>query len=117
MLLLPLLASSLLTNGHEIRIVPGIPFVPGPAAAYGPEPLMLLRGQCFQRTQHPFEYSVCPFTNVTQKNVNNDKERWILGVWHRWSYEGGAYDKMQFENGTGEENAHLIVKSNHGSLV
>jgi hypothetical protein len=72
----------------EIRIVPGVSFVPPPSKPSGPDLFITvhpLKGQCFSRTQHPFEYTLCPFNNVTQKTVHSDKDHWTLGVWHKWS--------------------------------
>jgi hypothetical protein len=100
------LAFVTLALAFDIRIVPGVPFVPPPAKPSGPDVFINihpLKGQCFTRTQHPFEYSICPFLNMTQKTVHNDKEKWVLGIWHRWSFDesnNGAYHRMNFENGS-----------------
>ena len=51
-----------------------------PDLLYGPENLFFLNGRCFQRSFNNFEYSVCPFQNVTQKRHIGQSSH-LLGIW------------------------------------
>jgi hypothetical protein len=66
--------------GHEIKIVDGVdkkgergPFTGlsynEPNGIYGPEGLYFLNGLCFLATADRYEYSVCPFQNITQRRL------------------------------------------------
>ena len=71
---------------QAIRIVKGVPgqafMTPAPTPpmatpaafrepheAWGPAALTSLQGQCFPFTMDRYEYKVCPFANVTQKET------------------------------------------------
>lgn len=45
--------------------------------------LSFLQGSCFSSTQDRFEYTLCPFQNVTSKRIMGQKTN-LLGVWGNW---------------------------------
>ena len=83
----------LLSTAVNIKIVPGVDrksdkdenkleFVP-PDPMYGPRSLYFLKGSCFTGSFDRFEYSVCPFHNVTQRRSTALKPT-LIGVWGNW---------------------------------
>lgn len=59
-----------------------------PRQPSGPDALRTLRGACFALTQEGYEYSLCPFANVTQRQVGNLAwNAWwgLLGTFEGWS--------------------------------
>jgi hypothetical protein len=90
------LRDSSLGNCHEIKLVDGVDkkgergpnnglVFHEPSLLSGPESLFFLNGLCFLATQDRYEYSVCPFQNITQ--------RWVTNETHH------AYDTMSYLNG------------------
>lgn len=45
--------------------------------------LSFLQGSCFSSTQDRFEYTLCPYQNVTSKRIMGQKTN-LLGVWGNW---------------------------------
>ncbi len=83
-----------------------------PDPFYGPEALTVLNGLCFTAAVERYEYSVCPFQNVTQRRLIGpsatllgfpilNSELILLGVWGQWSTNetSQTYDTMMFTNG------------------
>lgn len=67
-------------KGYEIKVVDGIDkkgergLINGltysePDLLYGPESLFLLNGYCFLGSVDRYEYSICPFQNITQRRL------------------------------------------------
>lgn len=50
----------------------------------GPQYLSILNTQCYFVSVDRFEYSLCPFQNVTQRRVTGGKPT-LLGVWGTWT--------------------------------
>jgi hypothetical protein len=78
--LLVALLTSPASFAHEIKLVDGVdkkgergPFTGlsyhEPNGIYGPEGLYFLNGLCFLATADRYEYSVCPFQNITQRRL------------------------------------------------
>ena len=55
-----------------------------PRKAIGPPALMVLNQICINGNFDRFEYTVCPFHNITQKRVTSSQES-LIGVFSRWS--------------------------------
>ncbi|OQV25299.1 putative N-acetylglucosamine-1-phosphotransferase subunit gamma [Hypsibius exemplaris] len=59
-----------------------------PAEFTGPEHFRSLIGTCFTLQKANFQYKLCPFQNITQKetvySLGRSKFHGILGVWHDW---------------------------------
>ncbi len=78
----------------------------------GPEALTVLNGLCFTAAIDRYEYSVCPFQNVTQRRLigpsstllgtSLPSEKLIIsGIWGQWltNETSQNYDTMIFING------------------
>jgi hypothetical protein len=52
----------------------------------GPHELRALLGRCFGTTHGNYEYQICPFVNVTQREASSSWTAFygILGLWGRW---------------------------------
>jgi len=59
-----------------------IPYVV-PAPRSGPESLSFLSGACFTNSFDRYEYTVCPFQNVTQRR-NSAVKPVLVGLWGHW---------------------------------
>lgn len=55
--------------------------IPDPLS--GPESLYFLNGLCFVKSIDRFEYSVCPFQNITQRRITGQYGN-TLGTWGSW---------------------------------
>lgn len=55
-----------------------------PDPIYGPEDLYFLNGRCFDTTVGRFDYSVCPFQNITQRRSIGQRGSTLIGVWGYW---------------------------------
>lgn len=96
-----------ITRSHEwkaVRLVTGTPApVPTPTpqpkpsllrqprALTGPLALQTLYGRCFVHREKNYEYVLCPFHNITQRDVSGTT--WgtfygVLGVWDDWIEDG-----------------------------
>jgi hypothetical protein len=95
-LFIKLLHTSVTDGWREVRIVEGIDKLsdkdqsnynmednPIPDRISGPESLYFLRGFCFSKSVERFEYSFCPFNNVTQRRIIGQRST-IIGVWGKW---------------------------------
>jgi hypothetical protein len=83
-----------------------------PQDAYGPPALLPLAGRCFTIDQERYQYSLCPFFNVTQRDVPSSwNSFWgLLGVWEGWAAAapaaagggggGGARLRGEYTDGT-----------------
>ena len=81
-------------SGHDS----GIQYI-SPDPFTGPEYMASLNGLCFTASADRFEYSVCPFHNVTQRRVTGGRPT-LLGVWGDWdSANIGANPRMLFFRG------------------
>lgn len=100
-----LLAASAVALWQPIKIVSGTPapvptpVPPAPPALLrepsplsGPLVLQTLLGRCFTTRGGVYEYRLCPFANVTQKDVSGAWNAFfgVLGVWDSWLPEGGS---------------------------
>mmetsp|Transcript_8590 Transcript_8590/g.12825 ORF Transcript_8590/g.12825 Transcript_8590/m.12825 type:complete len:198 (-) Transcript_8590:519-1112(-) len=56
-----------------------------PKYMVGPEALMFLNGLCFKEVLDRYEYSVCPFQNITQRRLIGTRST-LLGVWGEWQF-------------------------------
>jgi hypothetical protein len=105
------LRDSSLGNCHEIKLVDGVDkkgergpnnglVFHEPSLLSGPESLFFLNGLCFLATQDRYEYSVCPFQNITQRRIIGSSAT-LLGVWGEWvtNETHHAYDTMSYLNG------------------
>jgi hypothetical protein len=54
-----------------------------PDPMYGPSDLFFLKGSCFTNSFERYEYTVCPFHNVTQKRTTALKAQ-VIGLWGNW---------------------------------
>mmetsp|Transcript_11167 Transcript_11167/g.11595 ORF Transcript_11167/g.11595 Transcript_11167/m.11595 type:complete len:278 (+) Transcript_11167:60-893(+) len=96
---------------HEVKVVDGIDkkgergsssglSYSEPEQISGPEALFSLNGHCFLASVDRYEYSVCPFQNITQRRVIGPSAT-LLGVWGQWSLNETyqVYDTMIYSNG------------------
>lgn len=70
-----------LSEIHEVKIVDGadkkpdrgnsdgLAYVDPYSISTGPQALLILNGHCFNAHAERYEYSVCPFQNVTQRRI------------------------------------------------
>jgi hypothetical protein len=83
----------LATSGGTVRILEGVDkksdkddnkleYVE-PDPMYGPSSLSFLQGACFLGSFDRYDYSVCPFQNVTQKRTTAMKPT-LIGIWGNW---------------------------------
>ncbi|KAL5496744.1 hypothetical protein EMCRGX_G013098 [Ephydatia muelleri] len=72
-----------------------------PASISYPSHLFSLAGECFSTTEKGYKYTVCPFFNVTQKEMGAgwNKFEGVLGVWREWIIENDTISGMQFVMG------------------
>lgn len=111
MFLFSFLLISSLCNCHEIKLVDGVDkkgergpnnglTFHEPSLLSGPESLFFLNGYCFLATQDRYEYTVCPFQNITQRRLIGPSAT-LLGVWGEWTRNEThqAYDTMNYLNG------------------
>jgi hypothetical protein len=54
-----------------------------PDPMYGPNSLSFLQGACFMGSFDRYDYTVCPFQNVTQKRTTAMKPT-LIGIWGNW---------------------------------
>ena len=105
------------SHKHSIKIVAGVEPKPATATATNePDPPVPARlpdepsgtqalyekalGKCFNTTGGEFEYTVCPFTNVTLKQRTGYNRFWgLLGMYAGWKTEGGKFKRMIFDSG------------------
>ena len=59
-----------------------IPYVV-PSAFSGPDSLSFLSGSCFTSSFDRYEYTLCPFQNVTQRRTTAMKPV-LIGLWGEW---------------------------------
>jgi hypothetical protein len=73
-----------------------------PADAHGPLALLPLAGRCFSVQQERYEYTICPFFNVTQRDVPSSwNSFWgLLGLWEGWAPPGGGALRGEYSDGT-----------------
>jgi hypothetical protein len=87
------LALFFIVNAVNIRILEGIDkkadkddskidYV-SPEPMSGPEALSFLSGSCFSSSFDRYEYSICPFQNVTQRRTTAVKPL-LIGLWGNW---------------------------------
>lgn len=55
-----------------------------PDPLYGPESLYFMNGYCFAKTVGRFDYSICPFQNITQRRSIGQRGHTLIGVWGKW---------------------------------
>lgn len=60
-----------------------------PGYPSGPKSLYFLNGMCFDKSVDRFEYSICPFQNVTQKRIGSVRPL-LLGVWGHWDMSSSS---------------------------
>ena len=73
-----------------------------PSSFEGPSVLEPLVGKCFRLMESQYEYSVCPFRNVTQAETHGTRSLYILGIWDRYEVQSSS-DTIPFsfyDNGT-----------------
>lgn len=56
-----------------------------PDYMWGPESLFFLNGLCFNKTEHAYEYFLCPFQNITQRRLSGNFQSHLIGIWGYWS--------------------------------
>jgi hypothetical protein len=73
-----------------------------PAPFSGPEQYASLVGSCFGTNVKGYFYQLCPFQNVTQKEVASHRHRFwgLLGIWGRWRTVDGTVVSMTYNDGT-----------------
>lgn len=73
-----------------------------PANVSGPEHLHGLAGKCFTYRDAKYEYVLCPFSNITQEDIQVYYEPYkgILGVWSDWSIENNTFVAMNMIEGS-----------------
>lgn len=49
----------------------------------GPETLSFLKGSCIVQAYDRYEYTICPFYNITEKRISTSKSS-VLGIWKEW---------------------------------
>lgn len=54
-----------------------------PDPMYGPRDLFFMKGSCFTNSFDRYEYTVCPFQNVTQRRTTAMKPQ-VIGIWGNW---------------------------------
>ena len=76
-----------------------------PFQFYGPPTLGFLDGMCIKHEVGRFEYTICPFQNITNKRVSSHRIS-LLGRWDGWSPFGSDdptlfynYSLMQYGRG------------------
>ena len=76
-----------------------------PDSFYGPEILSILVRSCFMKSHERYEYTVCPFHNITQRRVGSTSVANLLGVWGHWELEinqdseYAVYSKLRYFDG------------------
>ena len=79
----------------------------------GPSSLSFLNNNCFKSHLDRYEYTVCPFQNVTQRRTVGQSKPIVMGVWGKWVFDeensiidaNGSvssmkmYNKMEFVDG------------------
>ncbi|KAI6648464.1 N-acetylglucosamine-1-phosphate transferase, gamma subunit L homeolog precursor [Oopsacas minuta] len=89
-----------------------------PLPAMGPSHLLQLRGHCFNLKSGDYNYELCPFYNISQREVTN---RWnsyhgLLGVWSGWIFQNqsdyvrGMRYSFGDKCGTDYKNATVIFE-------
>ena len=73
-----------------------------PSIFQGPDVLEPLVGKCFQLMENQYEYSVCPFRNVTQAETHGTRSLYILGIWDRYEIKSSTdtVPMLFYDNGT-----------------
>lgn len=121
--LIRLLTATVLTFGVTegdrvaVKLVHGAPSNPTPTASSartppaahrqpkstsGPDAFRSLQGTCFSIDLDAYSYHVCPFANVTQKQISSSwTSFWgILGIWDEWNSINNTYTTMSYTDGT-----------------
>ena len=73
-----------------------------PSIFQGPDILEPLDGKCFQLMENQYEYSVCPFRNITQAETHGTRSLYILGIWDRYEIQTSSdtLPMLFYDNGT-----------------
>ena len=87
----------------------------GPHAFGGPRRFRALVGTCVTHATGQYEYRVCPFHNVTQRDTSSAWNAFhgVLGVWGEWRIDANAhYEALEFTNGlpcgSGKERSVVV---------
>lgn len=74
-----------------------------PSEFAGPELLRALKGGCFYATFGIYEYGLCPFLNITQRDTTGAWNGFygVLGVWDGWDTEVVASEGQAQGQGSG----------------
>ena len=75
----------------------------------GPETLLFMKGSCFIQSFDRYEYSICPFYNITEKRISGLKSS-LLGIWKEWDIE---INQQQNINGNTEDIHNHANMTNH----
>lgn len=73
-----------------------------PDSLCGPEDLYFLSGSCFSKSIGRFDYSICPFQNITQRRSIGQRSHTLIGVWGSWapqaniSIDSNGYHNEEF---------------------
>ncbi|XP_055328298.1 N-acetylglucosamine-1-phosphotransferase subunit gamma-like isoform X2 [Paramacrobiotus metropolitanus] len=74
-----------------------------PAAFTGPDHFRLYDGRCYTLEKSNFEYKICPFQNITQREtsyaVGRKRATRIIGIWYDWIIEEGNFAGWNMQNG------------------
>jgi hypothetical protein len=87
----------------EVEIIPTPPAAP--IATAQPEPprgtaeMYDLYGRCFKVEVGVFEYSFCPFLNMTQRDTGTNGFWGVLGMYHGWDSSLSNFTRMLFHQG------------------
>lgn len=89
------------TWGAPTQAAPPTPFRPA-AAVSGPPMLFGMASRCYSYTDDQYQYELCPFRNVTQrdKSLAPGSLHVIMGLWGRYDVKDNAYAAMLFDDGT-----------------
>lgn len=75
-----------------------------PAPFKGPSSLSFLQQSCFIKSFDRYEYTLCPFYNITQRRVSTTQSKQtLLGVWDDWV--------LPLRDNYVQHNDHIITAS------
>ena len=61
--------------------------------------LPLTSTACFAFNESRYEYEFCPFDNITQTEIKNKRNRFILGMWESRNRGGASFDAHTYSDG------------------
>jgi hypothetical protein len=108
-------------SGASVRILEGVErssdkddtkldYVTPPNLMSGPKGLNFLKGSCFSEWFDRYEYTVCPFQNVTQRRSLGVKPS-LIGLWGQWKTSSKPYISSKATNSNSNQKSNAFVSS------